>query len=99
MAEKMILAAPMSFTGSYQRLVRRALRAVSLRALKVTGAIFLVVLWWVLILCWYAVFGILLVPYRTIRRGQRRKDALAQARINELERKRLKDEQQREIAG
>jgi hypothetical protein len=93
MAEKMIVAAPMSFAGSYQRLVPRASAADGLRGLKVAGAVILLFFWWIVILCWYIIFGILLVPYRTIRRGQRRKDALARAKIAALERKRPMEEQ------
>jgi len=29
------------------------------------------------VLCWYAIFGLLLVPYRLLRRGQRKRDVAA----------------------
>lgn len=38
---------------------------------------------WVGVTCWYAVFGILVAPYRLLRRGQRR-DKLERRREQEL---------------
>jgi hypothetical protein len=40
----------------------------------VTGLTLVLVMWWLLILCWYVFFGLWLVPYRLFRRGQRKRD-------------------------
>jgi heme/copper-type cytochrome/quinol oxidase subunit 2 len=32
-----------------------------------------VMMWWMMILCWYLVFGIFLIPYRMVRRGSRKR--------------------------
>ena len=42
--------------------------------LPVTGLILVLVMWSLLILCWYVSFGLWLVPYRLFRRGQRKRD-------------------------
>lgn len=38
----------------------------------ITAVCVLIVVGWVVVTVWYALFGLLLVPYRLIRRGQRR---------------------------
>ena len=43
----------------------------------------LIALAWVGVLCWYLIFGLLVVPYRLIRRGQRKRK-LEEARHREL---------------
>lgn len=77
-SSKIVVSAPMSFSGSTRR-VRNWL----------SGPLFwivglpLLLLWWVVILAWYVVFGIFLVPYRLIRRGSRKRK-LADARHREM---------------
>ena len=84
-SENYVVSAPMSFTGSAQRiwrlthLGRGAWAAVGL----VVAAILLIILAWAAVLCWYAIFGLWLVPYRIIRRGQR-KQRLTQIRHDEM---------------
>jgi hypothetical protein len=49
---------------------------------KIAVYAFLLPVWWLFILVWYLFFGLLLVPYRLIRRGQR-KQRLEDARHRE----------------
>jgi Flp pilus assembly protein TadB len=73
-SEGVVVSAPMSFAGSAQRswkLTRD--RSGWVKPLVVAGVLLLILLWWSLVLVWYVVFGILLVPYRLIRRGGRKR--------------------------
>lgn len=69
----MSVAAPFSFLGSAQRLWRPVRHATGLAQL-VLGFLMATVIAvaWAFILCWYMLFGLLVVPYRLIRRGQRK---------------------------
>jgi hypothetical protein len=83
-SEDVIVSAPASFAGSAQRIWRITRdRAGWAAAGFVTLAFLLILLAWAAVLCWYLFFGLLLVPYRIIRRGQR-KQKLAQVRHQEL---------------
>jgi hypothetical protein len=81
-SEQVVLAAPMSFTGSLARILQLHLPARTNNPYGHIALIVLVVvmvtLAWVLILGWYTIFGLFVVPYRLIRRSQRRdlRDAL-----------------------
>lgn len=74
-SEEVVLAAPMSFTGSAQRLWKFTRYQVNAwaRAAIYFGVILLIVVVWAIVLCWYCIFGLWLVPYRLIRRGQRKR--------------------------
>lgn len=75
-SEQVVLAAPMSFTGSAERLwklTRSAPANVWASATIYTGVILLITAVWMAVLCWYFIFGLWLVPYRLIRRGQRKR--------------------------
>jgi hypothetical protein len=78
-SEDVILSAPMSYSGSAQRIIRIRRRArtdaelAGLTALSVA----LIAVVWVLVTVWYLMWGILLVPYRLHRRGTRRRKAEA----------------------
>jgi hypothetical protein len=78
-SEDVIINAPMSFAGAAQRAFR--LRRVTFNPpllaniLMTTLAIFAVAVWWPLIAVWYVAFGLLLVPYRLLRRGSRKRKA------------------------
>jgi len=75
-SEEVVLAAPMSFTGSAERLwkLTRSAPANALASAAVyAGVILLIIVAWAAVLCWYFFFGIWLVPYRLIRRGQRKR--------------------------
>ena len=66
-SERVIIEAPMSFTGSAKRIWRLS-NLAWVRALLV-----LVILTaWTVVLVWYCTFGLLLVPYRLIRRSSRK---------------------------
>ena len=74
-SERVIVAAPMSFTGSTQRLWRMTegeYNPYVYWLLIIPAVLLLILCAWSVVLCWYLVFGILLIPYRIIRRGQRK---------------------------
>ncbi|QOR55408.1 MAG: hypothetical protein SHS37scaffold145_59 [Phage 71_18] len=74
-SEQVIIQAPMSYTGSRRRIVRRVTRHTRL-ALPV--AVPVVAAAWLVVTAWYVVFGVLVIPWRLIRRGHRmeRRDQL-----------------------
>jgi hypothetical protein len=77
-SERVIINAPMSFAGAAQRTMRLR-RGEGWQKLLVTLLVVPVVLavWWAAIVCWYFTFGLLLVPYRLLRRGARKRKAEA----------------------
>lgn len=66
-SEKIIIEAPMSYTGSAKRLWR----------LNAYIRIPLIILAWIVITGWYLFFGLWIVPYRLIRRSQRKQKQAA----------------------
>lgn len=93
-SEDVVVDAPMSFTGSAKRLWKLTPNGSGpLRWLGVTGVTLLIALVWVLVACWYLIFGLFLVPYRLLRRSQRksRRQALQHretlALLTEIERR------------
>ncbi len=78
-SEDVIINAPMSYVGSAQRIMRIRRRADDggkLAAITVL-AIVLILMVWVLVTAWYLTWGLLLVPYRLLRRGARKRKAEA----------------------
>ncbi|MGA2873197.1 MAG: hypothetical protein ABSF27_06380 [Candidatus Dormibacteria bacterium] len=77
-------AAPMSFVGSTKRILRWAAGST---ARQVIGWIALPFIWLFLVL-WYiivlGIFGLFTIPFRLIRRSQRKSNALSQAQLDEL---------------
>lgn len=71
-SEKVILSSPMSFSGSAARIWRITEKGGILRLLLIPFALSLIAVAWCCVLAWYAVFGIFLVPWRLLRRGQRK---------------------------
>lgn len=73
-SEDVILQAPMSFTGAAKRIWRmtRDHAGVALYGMA-SVAVLVIACAWILIVGWYLTFGLLLVPYRLIRRGSRRR--------------------------
>jgi hypothetical protein len=74
-SEDVILSAPMSYSGSAARIMRirrRASEGRELTAITVL-AVSMIVVAWACITVWYLMWGILLIPYRLVRRGQRRR--------------------------
>jgi hypothetical protein len=76
-SEDVIISAPMSYTGSAQRIMRvrrRARSEIELAALTAL-AVGTVTFVWLLVTVWYLMWGLLLVPYRLYRRGERKRKA------------------------
>lgn len=73
-SEKVVIAAPLSYAGSAARIWK--LTGVSANIWARVGltlvAILLIACAWTIVTAWYLTFGLLLVPYRLIRRGQRK---------------------------
>jgi hypothetical protein len=78
-SERVIVSAPMSFTGAAARAWKLTVYPhgtgwmTAARAATITGVILLTLIWWTAVLCWYAIWGIWLIPYRIIRHGARRR--------------------------
>lgn len=76
-SEEVVISAPLSFTGSAQRiwkLTRLPLAETpGPHAGLVVAALLLIVLAWSVVLSWYLTFGLLLVPYRLLRRDSRKR--------------------------
>jgi hypothetical protein len=74
-SEKVVVAAPMSLAGSAARIwkITEIVPNVFVKwMLLVPIASMLVVMAWMVVAVWYIIFGILLVPYRLIRRSGRK---------------------------
>lgn len=85
-SKKPVVSAPMSFNGSYLRTVNALWHGQSSSFQLAFGwwMILLVLsFWWTAIITWYLVFGILLIPYRLIRRGGRKR-TIEQKRHEEM---------------
>ena len=73
-SEKVVIAAPMSFAGSAQRIWKITdVDNGAQKALLGVVAVLLIIIAWLVVICWYLLFGLLLVPYRLIRRGSRKR--------------------------
>jgi DUF1707 SHOCT-like domain len=74
-SEDVIISAPMSYAGSAQRIIRLRRRAEGGGKLAAITAlaIVLILIVWVLVTVWYLMWGFLLVPYRLLRRGARKR--------------------------
>jgi Flp pilus assembly protein TadB len=78
-SERVIINAPMSFAGAAQRAWRigedmTGARRIALVALVIVP---IIIVWWSTVIGWYVIFGILLVPYRLLRRGARKRKSEA----------------------
>lgn len=72
-SEDIVIAAPLSFTGSAERIWKIVQSDnIFVKMVLVIVALIFVSMAWFFILLWYLIFGILLVPYRLIRRSQRK---------------------------
>lgn len=78
-SEDVIINAPLSYAGSAQRIMRIRRRAGGGGAAAglTTLAILLIVMAWIFVTAWYVTWGLLLVPYRVLRRGARKRKAEA----------------------
>jgi hypothetical protein len=70
-SEQVHLHAPMSLTGAVERSWRLTSRTPKWG--WGTIAILLIAVWWIAVVAWYLTFGLLLIPYRLVRRGQRKR--------------------------
>lgn len=85
-SEQVVVAAPMSFTGSAKRIWKITDRENQwVRYLLMLVAALLVVMAWCVVVVWYLIFGLLLVPYRLIRRGGRKEKKRALQHREQLE--------------
>lgn len=93
-SEKVVVSAPMSFSGSASRIwkITDVKNALLRWLLLVPAALFLVSMAWVLVFCWYMIFGLWVVPYRLVRRSSRKnkRDNLRHQEILEAQRTRKK---------
>lgn len=84
-SERVVVAAPMSLAGSAGRIwkLTAAVPGPVKWFLLVPLAVMLVLVAWTVVVCWYLVFGLLLVPYRLVRRGgrKRKRDNLRHAEV------------------
>lgn len=78
-SDKIVIEAPMSFTGSAKRIWRYCGNPV----VGLLIGLPLIIVAWCFVLAWYAIFGIWVIPYRLVRRGQR-KQKLEAARYAEI---------------
>lgn len=73
-SERVVIQAPMSFVGSFYRTKRLVDDHEGFdRAARIGLMVLILLVWWALIILWYGFFGLLLVPYRLIRRGARKR--------------------------
>jgi len=82
-SERVVVEAPFSFTGSAKRIWHGLVWDRTPRAAWSALAILLIAMAWFCVLGWYLTWGLLLVPYRLIRRSGRRR-VLLEARHREL---------------
>ena len=74
LSEKVVVSAPMSFHGSAARIwkITYTDNTVKRWLVFVPVALLLTSFAWIVVASWYLFFGIWLVPYRLIRRGDRK---------------------------
>ena len=74
-SEKVVVAAPTSYAGSAARIWKLTGLTAQLWGRIGLGilASALILCAWVLVTAWYLTWGLLLVPYRVVRRGQRKR--------------------------
>jgi heme/copper-type cytochrome/quinol oxidase subunit 2 len=85
-SEQVVVSAPLSFAGSAQRiwqLTDQDAQAVKYGMMIV--ALVLISIAWMVVAAWYCIFGLFLVPYRMIRRGNRKDKVRAIQHREQLE--------------
>lgn len=70
-SERVVIEAPMSFTGSAKRVWRALSWEQPPSLFRTMLALTLITLLWTLVLAWYLSWGLFLVPYRLMRRSSR----------------------------
>ena len=83
-SERVIIQSKMIFVGSAKRFWR-PMRGRPRTVVWTVGLFFVmaILMAWVMVIVWYAFFGVLVIPFRLIRRGQR-KEKLAKLRHREM---------------
>lgn len=73
-SEDVVLSAPLSFIGSAQRIIKitHVDNAFLKWLLLMPVAVLIIIYAWIFIFFWYLLFGLWLVPYRLLRRSQRK---------------------------
>lgn len=73
-SEQVVISAPMSFHGSAARIWKITISPnILIKIILGCVALIAILFAWTIILAWYLTFGLLLVPYRLVRRGQRKR--------------------------
>jgi hypothetical protein len=74
-SEKVVVSAPLSYAGAAARIWKLTgiTENVVARIALGVGSVILILGAWCFVTAWYVVFGLLLVPYRLIRRGSRKR--------------------------
>lgn len=74
-SSRVVVEAPMSFTGSAKRLWKPVANLSNPAGKIGVGTLmaFVILMAWTMILSWYCIFGILVIPYRLLRRGSRKR--------------------------
>jgi uncharacterized membrane-anchored protein len=74
-ASRTVVAAPMSFAGALGRTTNLLWhgRPPAVKVFAVLAVPSIVFFWWGAIVVWYAAFGLILAPYRLVRRGSRKR--------------------------
>jgi len=73
-SEQVVVSAPMSFHGSAARIWKiTESQEAAKKVLLTLVALALIFFVWSCVLIWYLIFGIFLIPYRLLRRGQRQR--------------------------
>jgi uncharacterized membrane-anchored protein len=74
-ASRTVVAAPMSFAGAVGRMTNLLWhgRPVYVKVLGIVLIPLTLTLWFGAIIVWYAAFGLLMAPYRLVRRGSRKR--------------------------
>jgi uncharacterized membrane-anchored protein len=94
-ASRTVVAAPMSFAGSTGRTTNLLWhgRPTAVKVVAVVAVPSILFVWWLAIVFWYLIFGLLLAPYRLLRRGSRKRKR--EARMHEEMLQAIRESQQR----
>lgn len=68
-SEQVILESPLSYTGAARRAWRWRRRSIVLLPFSLLELI----VRWAFVTVWYLVFGVLVIPYRLVRRGRKQR--------------------------
>jgi uncharacterized membrane-anchored protein len=93
-ASRTVVAAPMSFAGSLGRTTNLLWhgRPTAVKVIAVLAVPSIVFFWWLAIVAWYAMFGLILAPYRLVRRGSRKRKR--EARMHDETLRAIRESQQ-----